>query len=142
MYTTYMSNIKLFENKKVRTEWNAEEEDWYFSVVDICGVLSDSPNPRNYWNMLKRKLKIEGSELYTNCVQLKMQSADGKYYMTDVLNTKGILRLFQSIPSPKAEPFKVWLATVGAERLDTIADPEKAINFHTLEVRPNYYTFW
>ena len=122
-----MGNIKLFENKKIRTEWDAEKEDWYFSVVDICEVLSGSPNPRNYWNMLKSRLKDEGSELYTNCVQLKMKANDGKMRETDVLDTKGILRLVQSIPSPKAEPFKIWLATVGAERLDEIADPEKAI---------------
>ena len=121
------NKIQIFENKKIRAEWNAEEEDWYFSVVDVCGALSESPNPRNYWNMLKRKLKDEGSELYTNCVQLKMKAEDGKMRETDVLDTKGILRLVQSIPSPKAEPFKVWLATIGAERLDTIADPEKAI---------------
>jgi len=124
-----MSNIKLFENKKIRTEWDAEKEDWYFSVVDICAVLSQTQNiaPRNYWSDLKRKLKHEGSELHEKIVQLKMQSADGKFYSTDVLDTKGILRLIQSIPSPKAEPFKIWLATVGVERLETIADPEKAI---------------
>ena len=127
MYTQLMSNIKIFESKKVRAEWDAEKEDWWFSVVDVCEVLSESPNPRNYWNMLKRKLKDEGSELYTNPVQLKLQSADGKYYATDVLDTKGVLRLVQSIPSPKAEPFKMWLAQVGTERLDTIADPEKAL---------------
>ena len=122
-----MSNIKLFENKKIRTEWDAEKEDWYFSVIDVCEVLSGSPNPRNYWSMLKGRLKYEGSELYTSCVQLKMKANDGKMRETDVLDTKGILRLIQSIPSPKAEPFKVWLATVGAERLDTVADPSKAI---------------
>jgi len=122
-----MSNIKLFENRKIRAQWDGEKEDWFFSVVDICGALSESPNPRNYWNMLKRKLKDEGGELYRDCVQLKMQSADGKFYMTDVLDTKGILRLIQSIPSPKAEPFKLWLAEVGSDRLNEIADPEKAI---------------
>lgn len=122
-----MANIKVFENKKIRTQWNAKEEDWYFSVVDVVAILTDSPNPRKYWSVLKTRLKKEGSELATNCSQLKLQSADGKYYMQDVLNTKGILRLIQSIPSPKAEPFKLWLAQVGSDRLDEIADPEKAI---------------
>ena len=119
--------LKLFENKKIRTVWNAEEEDWYFSVVDIIEILSGSSQPRKYWNDLKRKLKNEGSELSEKIGQLKLQAADGKMRETDVLNTKGILRLVQSIPSPKAEPFKVWLAQVGSERLDEIADPEKAI---------------
>ncbi len=123
-----MSNIKVFEDRKIRTQWNEKEEDWYFSVVDIVGILTDSPNPRKYWSVLKTRLKGEGSELATNCSQLKLQSSDGKYYKQDVLNTKGILRLIQSIPSPKAEPFKVWLAQVGSERLDEIADPQKAID--------------
>jgi hypothetical protein len=122
-----MSNIKVFKNKKIRTHWDAEIEEWFFSVVDVCGVLSESKNPRRYWSDLKIKLTQEGSELYEKIVQLKLQSSDGKYYMTDVLDTKGILRLIQSIPSPKAEPFKLWLAQVGSERLDEIADPEKAI---------------
>lgn len=122
-----MSNIKVFEDRKIRTQWNEQEEDWYFSVVDVVGVLTDSPNPRKYWSVLKTRLKKEGSELATNCSQLKLQSADGKYYKQDVLNTKGILRLIQSIPSPKAEPFKLWLAQVGTDRLDEIADPEKAM---------------
>ena len=122
-----MANIKVFEDKKIRTQWNEQEEDWYFSVVDVVAVLTDSPNPRKYWSVLKTRLKKEGSELATNCSQLKLQSADGKFYMQDVLNTKGLLRLIQSIPSPKAEPFKMWLAQVGSERLDEIADPEKAI---------------
>ena len=121
------NKIKLFESKQVRTLWNAEEEEWYFSVVDIVAILTDSANPRKYWSVLKTRLKAEGSELATNCSQLKMQSADGKYYKTDCLNTAGVLRLVQSIPSPKAEPFKMWLAQVGSERLDEIADPEKAI---------------
>ncbi len=122
-----MSNIKVFEDRKIRTQWNEQEEDWYFSVVDVVGVLTDSPNPRKYWSVLKTRLKKEGSELATNCSQLKLQSADGKYYKQDVLNTKGLLRLIQSIPSPKAEPFKLWLAQVGTDRLDEIADPEKAM---------------
>ena len=124
------NKIKVFENKNVRTVWNEEEEDWYFSVIDICWILADSPDyttARKYWNKLKQRLSEEGSELVTNCHQLKLQAADGKMRETDVLNTKGVLRLVQSIPSPKAEPFKVWLAQVGADRLDEIADPEKAI---------------
>lgn len=119
--------IKLFEQKQVRTHWDAENEEWYFSVIDIVGVLTDSPNPRKYWSVLKTRLKKEGSELATNCSQLKMQATDGKYYKTDCMTTKNILRLVQSIPSPKAEPFKMWLAEVGNERLNEIADPERAI---------------
>lgn len=122
-----MANIKVFEDKKIRTEWNAEKEDWWFSVVDVCAVFSDSKTPRNYWSDLKRKLKQEGSELRENLVQLKMKATDGKFYKTDVLDTKGLLRIIQSIPSPKAEPFKMWLAQVGSDRLDEIADSEKAI---------------
>ena len=125
-----MSNIKLFETKKVRTHWDAEKEQWYFSVVDVCGILTDQPTQdraRKYWSVLKTRLKDEGSELTTTCSQLKMKAEDGKMRATDVLDTKGILRLIQSIPSPKAEPFKMWLAQVGSERLDEIADPEKAI---------------
>lgn len=119
--------IKLFEQKQVRTHWDAENEEWYFSVIDIVGVLTDSSNPRKYWSVLKTRLKKEGSELATNCSQLKMQAADGKYYKTDCMTTKNILRLVQSIPSPKAEPFKMWLAEVGNERLNEISDPERAI---------------
>lgn len=122
------NKIKIFENKQVRTLWNADEEEWYFSVVDVVAVLTDSENPNNYWKVLKNRLKKEGSELVTNCNRLKLRSPkDGKTYNTDVLDTKGVLRLVQSIPSPKAEPFKMWLAQVGSERLDEIADPEKAI---------------
>ena len=121
------NKIKVFENKNVRTVWNNEEEDWYFSVIDIIEILTGSNNPRRYWSDLKRKLISEGSQLYENIVQLKLPAADGKNYSTDVLSTKNVLRLVQSIPSPKAEPFKVWLAQVGADRLDEIADPEKAI---------------
>ncbi len=122
-----MSNIKVFEDKKIRTQWNDEEEDWYFSVVDVIAVLTDSVQPRKYWNDLKRKLKAEGSQLSEKIGQLKLPSSDGKFYNTDVVNTKDLLRLVQSIPSPKAEPFKMWFAQVGSERLDEIADPEKAI---------------
>ena len=122
------NKIKIFENKQVRTAWNADEEEWYFSVVDVVAVLTDSADPNNYWKVLKNRLKKEGSELVTNCNRLKLRSQkDGKTYNTDVLDTKGVLRLVQSIPSPKAEPFKMWLAQVGSERLDEIADPEKAI---------------
>ena len=125
-----MSNIKIFEDKSIRTEWNDEEEDWYFSVVDVVEVLTQSKNhltARKYWNKLKQRLKEEGNETVTNCHQLKLVAEDGKLRLTDVVNTKDLLRLIQSIPSPKAEPFKMWLATVGSERLDEIADPEKAI---------------
>jgi len=122
------TSIKLFEDYKVRTSWDSEKETWYFSVVDIVGILTDSPNPRKYWSVLKTRLRKEGSQLTTICSQLKMQSADGKFYNTDVLDSEGILRLVQSIPSPKAEPFKLWLAKVGSERLDEMQDPEIAIN--------------
>ncbi|MCL2848365.1 MAG: Bro-N domain-containing protein [Firmicutes bacterium] len=123
-----MSNIRLFNDKQIRTHWDSEKEEWYFSVVDICGVLSESSDPRNYWKVLKNRLKAEGSQLVTICNQLKMQSSDGKFYNTDVLDTAGILRLVQSIPSPNAEPFKIWLAQVGSERIDEIYDPEIAIH--------------
>ena len=125
-----MSNIKVFEDKKIRTEWNEQEEDWYFSVVDIVGVLTDKEydDARKYWKVLKGRLKNEGSELVSFCYQLKLPAQDGKLRETDVLNTKGILRLVQSIPSKKAEPFKMWLAQVGSERLDEIADPQKSID--------------
>ena len=122
-----ISKIKVFENKNVRTVWNEEEEDWYFSVIDVVEILSGTERPRKYWNDLKKKLEKEGSELSDKIGHLKMQAPDGKMRETDVLNSKGVLRLVQSIPSPKAEPFKVGLAQVGAERLDEIADPEKAI---------------
>jgi len=123
-----MSNIKLFENKKIRVVYDEEKEDYYFSVVDVVEILSGSKQPRKYWNDLKRKLKEEGSELSEKIGQLKLMSSDSKFYTTDVLDTKGILRLVQSIPSPKAEPFKLWLANVGYERLDEISNPELAIN--------------
>lgn len=120
--------IKMFETKQVRTHWNADEEEWYFSVVDVVEILTDSADPNNYWKVLKNRLKKEGSELVTSCNRLKLRSPkDEKAYNTDCLDTKGVLRLVQSIPSPKAEPFKMWLAQIGSERLDEIADPEKAI---------------
>ena len=120
------NKIKVFESKQVRTLWDPDEEEWYFSVVDVVAVLTDSKDPQAYWRKLKQRLKAEGNETVTNCHGLKMQAADGKMRDTDVLDTKGILRLIQSVPSPKAEPFKLWLAQVGSERLDEIADPEKA----------------
>ena len=120
--------IKLFQDQRVRVEWDNEQEKWFFSIVDIVKVLTDSPNPRKYWSVLKTRLKKEGSELTTNCSQLKMQSADGKFYKTDVADTEQILRLIQSIPSPKAEPFKIWLAKVGYERIEETEDPEKAFD--------------
>ena len=122
-----MSSIKIFEDKKVRISWDADNEEWLFSIVDVVAILTESPRPRNYWSDLKRKLEREGSELHEKIVQLKMRSSDGKFYATDVLDTVGILRLVQSIPSPKAEPFKMWLAEVGNDRLNEIEDPEKAI---------------
>jgi hypothetical protein len=123
-----MSSIKLFEHKKIRSQWNEQEEKWYFSIVDIIAVLTDSPNPRNYWKVLKHRLAKEGNESVTNCNQLKMQSADGKFYLTDVADTEQLFRLIQSIPSPKAEPFKQWLAKVGYERIEESQDPEKTID--------------
>lgn len=118
--------IRLFQDQKVRVQWDKEQEKWFFSIVDIIGILTDSPNPRKYWSVLKSRLKQEGSQLTTNCSQLKMQSADGKFYKTDVADTEQLLRLIQSIPSPKAEPFKVWLAKVGYERIEETEDPEIA----------------
>ena len=121
------NTIKLFEEKKIRTLWDGETEEWYFSVVDVVAVLTDSENPRRYWSDLKRKLVKEGSQLYEEIVQLKMLSSDGKYYKTDVATAQQLFRLIQSIPSPKAEPFKVWMAQVAAERLEQIQDPELSI---------------
>ena len=122
-------SIKLFESQKVRTFWDNEQEEWYFSVVDVCNILSESisKDPGAYWRKLKQRLMKEGSEVVTNCHGLKLTASDGKKYTTDCLTTKDTLRLIQSIPSKKAEPFKMWLAQVGAERVDEIADPEKAI---------------
>ena len=123
------NKLKLFENKKIRYVWNDEEEDWYFSVVDVCYALSESESSDMgaYWRKLKQRLKAEGSEVVTNCHALKLPAADGKSYKTDCLSTKNVLRLIQSIPSPKAEPFKMWLAQLGNDRLEEYADPEKAI---------------
>ena len=120
--------IQIFEEKKVRTLWDEEEEKWYFSIVDTIEILTSSPNARKYWSVLKTRLKKEGSQLATNCSQLKMQSADGKFYKTDVADTEQLFRLIQSIPSPRAEPFKLWLAKIAAERLDEMQDPELSID--------------
>jgi BRO family, N-terminal domain len=123
-----MSNIAFFESKQIRSHWDAEQEKWFFSIVDIIEVLTESPNARKYWSVLKTRLKAEGSQLATNCSQLKMQSADGKFYLTDVADVEQLFRLIQSIPSPKAEPFKKWLVKVGYERVEESQDPEKSID--------------
>ena len=123
-----MSNIKLFEDKQVRTHWDAELEKWFFSVIDVIEILTGSPRPRKYWNALKTKLTAEGSELSSKLGQLKMLAEDGKMRDTDVADTETLLRIIQSIPSPKAEPFKLWLAQVASERLDEIQDPELSID--------------
>lgn len=138
-----LNALKLFEDKKVRTVWDAEQEKWYLSIVDVVGILSDSPNPNNYWKVLKNRLKKEGNQSVTNCNQLKMQSSDGKFYKTDVADVEQLFRLIQSIPSPKAEPFKLWLAEIARERLDEIEDPEQGID-RMLEYyhRKGYSTNW
>ena len=125
---TQKQAIQLFEERKVRTAWDDETRKWYCSIIDVVAVLTDSPNPRKYWSVLKTRLKKEGSELATNCSQLKMLAADGKYYKTDVADTEQLFRLVQSIPSPKAEPFKLWLASLGRERLEEMDDPEIGID--------------
>ncbi len=136
------NKIKLFENKKIRYVWNDDEEDWYFSVVDVCYVLSESESidAGAYWRKLKQRLKKEGSEVVTKCHELKLPASDGKMYKTDTLSTKNVLRLIQSIPSPKAEPFKMWLAQVGNDRLEEYADPEKAITRGAEYYRAKGYT--
>jgi hypothetical protein len=125
---TQHPSLQLFENKKVRTLWDDTHEKWYFSIVDVIQILTDSPNPRKYWSVLKLRLNKEGSQLTTNCSQLKMPAADGKYYKTDVADSEQLFRLIQSIPSPKAEPFKMWLAQIASERLDELQDPELTID--------------
>lgn len=122
------SEIKIFENKQVRTLWDAEKEKWFVSIVDVITILTDSIDPNAYWRKLKQRLKAEGNETVTNCHGLKMLAADGKMRMTDVVDTEQLFRLIQSIPSPKAEPFKLWLAQVAAERLDEMQDPELSID--------------
>jgi hypothetical protein len=123
--------LQLFEDKRIRTAWDEDQEEWYFSIVDVVEVLTEQPDTRHaakYWSVLKTRLKKEGSELTTNCSQLKMRSADGKRYLTDVATTEQLLRIIQSIPSPKAEPFKVWLAQIGRERIEETIDPELTID--------------
>lgn len=120
--------IQLFEDKRIRTAWDAEKEEWYFSIVDVVAVLTDSPNPQTYWRVLKKRLKDEGNESVTSCNALKMTAADGKHRLTDVAGTEQLLRIIQSIPSPKAEPFKLWLAQVGRERIEETIDPELTID--------------
>ena len=119
--------IQLFEDKRIRTAWDEEKEEWYFSIVDVVAVLTDSPNPQTYWRVLKKRLKDEGNETVTSCNALKMTAADGKRRLTDVADTEQLLRIIQSIPSPKAEPFKLWLAQVGRERIEETIDPELTI---------------
>lgn len=123
-----ISEIKLFEDRQIRTAWNDEEEQWYFSIVDVVAVLTDSKDPQAYWRKLKQRLKQEGNETVTSCHALKMLAADGKMRLTDVATTEQLFRIIQSIPSPKAEPFKQWMAEVAAQRLDQLADPELSIN--------------
>ena len=125
---TKKQTIQLFEDKKVRTVWDDEQEKWYFSIVDVCGVLTDSRDPQAYWRKLKQRLKDEGNETVTNCHALKMKAADGKLRLTDVSDTEQLFRLIQSIPSPKAEPFKQWMAQVASQRIDQMQDPELSIN--------------
>ncbi len=120
--------IRLFEDKKIRAAWDEEKEEWYFAIVDVIAVLTESPNPQTYWRVMKKRLKDEGNETVTNCNALKMTAADGKKRLTDVANTEQLLRIIQSIPSPKAEPFKAWLAMVGRERMEETVDPEQAID--------------
>ncbi len=138
-----MEKIRLFGDKQVRSVWDEERELWYLSIIDIVGVLTDSPNPRKYWSVLKTRLKKEGSQLATNCSQLKLKAADGKSYLTDVADTEQILRLVQSIPSPKAEPVKQWLARVGYERIEETEDPELALDRAMATYLKNgYSTAW
>ena len=125
---TKENTIKLFNDKQIRTHWDDEQEKWYFSIVDVVGALSESIDPQSYWRKLKQRLKEEGNETVTNCHGLKMMAADGKMRLTDVADTEQLFRIIQSVPSPKAEPFKIWLARVGSERIDEIEDPEIGID--------------
>lgn len=135
--------IKLFQDQRVRVNWDADKEKWYFSIIDVIGVLTESDNPRKYWSVLKTRLKKEGSEVATNCSRLKLLAIDGKMRLTDVADTEQLLRLIQSIPSPKAEPFKIWLAKVGYERIEETEDPEKAFD-RAMEtyLKKGYSTNW
>jgi hypothetical protein len=134
------NNIQLFEGQKVRALWDEESEKWYFAIMDIVSILTESPEPRKYWSVLKTRLKAEGAEPTTICSQLKMMAPDGKMRLTDVADTEQILRLIQSIPSPKAEPFKLWLAKVGRERLEQAQDPEKSIKQAMLDYKKLGYS--
>ena len=125
---TKKESLKLFEDKKIRTVWDSDQEKWYFAIVDVVAVLTDSSNPQTYWRVLKKRLLSEGNETVTNCNALKMRAADGKMRMTDVADTEQLFRLIQSIPSPNAEPFKQWMAKVASERLDQMHDPELSID--------------
>lgn len=125
---TKINELKIFESKNVRTVWDDEQEKWYISIVDVIEILTDSPNPRTYWKVLKHRLNKEGSQLVTNCNQLKMQASDGKFYKTDVADTEQLFRLIQSIPSPKAEPFKLWLAQLANDRINEMQDPELTVD--------------
>ena len=135
------NSIKLFEDKRVRVLWDEEQGKWYFSIIDVIAILTESENPRHYWTVLKGRLKNEGNETVTNCERLKMVAPDGKMRMTDVTDTEQLLRLIQSIPSKKAEPFKLWLARVGSERIDETADPEIAID-RALDLKKGYSRNW
>ena len=138
-----MSNIKLFESKGIRSIWDEKEQKWYFSVIDVVHALTDSPDPKDYWYRIKKREKIQGIELSTICRQLKLEAADGKKYLTDCSHAEGILRIIQSIPSPKAEPFKLWLARVGYERLEEIENPELSMErMKTLYEKKGYPKEW
>ena len=137
---TQKHKIQLFEEKKVRTVWDDEKEEWYFSIVDVCAVLTESENPQTYWRVLKNRLKKEGNETVTNCNALKMRAADGKLRLTDVADTEQLFRIIQSIPSKKAEPFKQWMAQVAKQRLDQLADPELSIEQAILDWRRKGYS--
>ncbi len=140
---TKQQALKLFEERRVRTVWDDEQEKWYFSIVDVVAVLTDSSNPQTYWRVLKKRLLSEGNETVTNCNGLKMQAADGKMRLTDVADTEQLLRLIQSIPSPKAEPFKLWMAKVASERLNQIQDPELSIDQALMDYkRMGYSDSW
>ncbi len=128
METNNGTSIKLFESKKIRSHWNETEQQWYFAVIDVVEILTDSPDPKDYWYRMKKREKVSGIELSTICRQLKTESSDGKKYLTDCANTQGLLRIIQSIPSPKAEPFKQWLAKVGYERMQETSDPEQSLD--------------
>ena len=140
---TKQQALKLFEERRVRTVWDDEQDKWYFSIVDVVAVLTDSSNPQTYWRVLKKRLLAEGNETVTNCNGLKMQATDGKMRLTDVADTEQLLRLIQSIPSPKAEPFKLWMAKVASERLNQIQDPELSIDQALMDYkRMGYSDSW